>query len=264
MNGTGWTELLSAWLVWLHAAHLSPETIRTYTRIARRLSTLAATPDLITAEILAGFVSAAAKPNSAATRRIVARQLFRFAAQTHRVPSDPAFGLPRVKRPIGVPRPASDFDIASADRTDPRVDLMLQLGSRMGLRCMEIAAVHSGHLERGTSGWLLRVLGKGTKTRLVPCPDDLAARITAAGGFLFPSRRGDHLAPRTVTRMLSAALPGNLTGHTLRHRYGTRAYQLGGRDIRAVQQLLGHASVSTTQIYTGVEDEALWKAALAA
>lgn len=264
MNDTDWAELLTAWVMWLHAAHLSPETLRTYMSIARRVTLLAPAPGAVTPEMLAGFVAAAAKPNSAATRRIVARQLFRFAAYTGRIPSDPAFGLPRVHRPIGVPRPASDVDLAAADRSDPRIDLMIALGSRLGLRCMEIAAVHSDDLEQGAGGWLLRVQGKGSKTRLIPCPNDVAARIHEVYGFAFPSHRGEHLTARTVSRMLSAALPGALTGHTLRHRYGTRAYQLGGRDIRAVQQLLGHASVSTTQVYTGVEDDALWRAALAA
>ena len=76
-------------------------------------------------------------------------------------------------------------------------------------------------------------------------------------------RTGGHLAPATVGIMVARELPGDWTCHTLRHRFASVAYRQD-RDIRAVQELLGHTSVTTTQIYTAVPDGAKRRAAAAA
>jgi site-specific recombinase XerD len=141
--------------------------------------------------------------------------------------------------------------------------MMLRLAAA-GLRCREIAVVHSQHVGRGPRGYFLRVEGKGDKIRHVPIPEDLARDTLAVGGYVFHGRVDGHLSAHYVSKVISRALPASVTAHMLRHRFGTRAYQLGGRDIRAVQELMGHASVATTQGYTQVEAEALWTAALAA
>ncbi|WP_022899139.1 tyrosine-type recombinase/integrase, partial [Humibacter albus] len=80
---------------------------------------------------------------------------------------------------------------------------------------------------------------------------------------LFPGRVDGHLSAAYVSKLISRALPEGVTAHPLRHRFASRAYA-AERDIRAVQELLGHASVATTQIYTAVPDAALRRAALAA
>lgn len=140
---------------------------------------------------------------------------------------------------------------------------MLQLAASAGLRCREIALVHSDDLVRDLAGWSLIVHGKGDRTRHVPLTEDLALELRTYEGWVFPGQIDGHLSAAYVSKLLSRVLPG-ATAHQLRHRFATRAYQLGGRDIRAVQELLGHASVATTQIYTGVDQDSLRRAALAA
>lgn len=84
-----------------------------------------------------------------------------------------------------------------------------------------------------------------------------AGQLAAAPpGWLFPNGLGGHLTPGHVGRLASAALPDGWTLHTCRHRAGTDWYSVA-RDIRAVQELLGHASVATTQLYTQIQDDAL-------
>jgi site-specific recombinase XerD len=97
----------------------------------------------------------------------------------------------------------------------------------------------------------------------VPLPDDLAEELLNYDGYIFSGQIDGHLSAAYVSKLMSRELDG-ATGHQLRHRYATRAYQLGGNDIRAVQELLGHASVATTQIYTAVQPESLRRTALAA
>ena len=95
--------------------------------------------------------------------------------------------------------------------------------------------------------------GKGDKDRLIPLPAGLGGMIRARSGWVFPSERGGHVSPRWVGQMCAAALPGDWTLHGLRHRFATRAYARS-RDLRAVQELLGHASPAITQRYVAVSE----------
>jgi len=117
----------------------------------------------------------------------------------------------------------------------------------------------------------LVVTGKGNKTRMVPILPQVAKAITdyaaqcpfqlPPDGPLFVGERGRSLAPRivqlTMARLRGAlGLPDSATPHALRHSFATHLLARGG-DLRAIQELLGHASLSTTQIYTAVDAERL-------
>ena len=201
------------------------------------------------------------------TFRSTMREFYRWAMLHSLTDRNPAELLPRVRVAAGVPRPAEEdaLEAALAD-SDTRTRLMVRLAAFAGLRCREIALVHTDDLVRDLVGWSLVVHGKGDRIRYVPLPDDLARDLLAFAdgpGWLFPGLIDGHLSAQYVSKLIARVLPG-ATAHQLRHRFATRAYQLGGRDIRAVQELLGHASVATTQIYTGVESDAVRRAALAA
>jgi integrase len=86
---------------------------------------------------------------------------------------------------------------------------------------------------------------------------------TGAGGYLFPGDDDGHLSARYVGKLMAGALPDHSTAHTLRHRFATRAYR-GTRNLRAVQALLGHSSVATTERYTAVDDDEIRAAMMSA
>lgn len=224
---------------------------------------LQGTPGQVTAErLLAWFGTRDWAPTTRKSHREAAIGFFRWAAKTGRIPTDFSADLPRVRLTKPQPRPATDavWDRALA-AADDRVRLMIRLAGEAGLRRGEVAAVHSRDL---TDGPCLLVHGKGGKLRVVPLSEDLAAVIGAADGWLFPSRKGgSHLTAREVGCLVTAALPDGYTMHTLRHRFATRAYR-GSRNLRAVQVLLGHASVATTERYVAVDDDEIRAAMLAA
>lgn len=146
---------------------------------------------------------------------------------------------------------------------------MLTLAAEAGLRRAEIARVHRCDLTRGPAGAELLVHGKGGKLRVVPIGDDLAAaiekgvdQIDIPDGWLFSGTDDGHLLPRWVGKLMAGALPDHWTAHTLRHRFATRAYR-GSRNLRAVQTLLGHSSVATTERYTAVDHDEIRAAAMA-
>ena len=142
---------------------------------------------------------------------------------------------------------------------------MVLLAVRVGLRCREVCQVRTDDVVPDLVGHSLIVRGKGGHERLVPIPHDVVVEIRQAeAGYLFPGQVDGHLSAAYVSKLVSRALPPGVTAHQLRHRYATRAYQLGGRDIAAVQRLLGHAYVSTTQVYVEVDDDSVRRAALAA
>lgn len=206
--------------------------------------------------------------------RTTLRSFFTWAHQAGVTTSNPAAALPRVKAVKPAPRPAPDLAwrvaLASADR---RTTLMIKLAGEAGMRRAEIARIHTRDLTNGSYGPQLLVHGKGNKERIVPISEDLASMIRrgAAGhtagappaGWLFPGDEGGHLSARWVGKLMTRVLPDDWTAHTLRHRFATRAYR-GTRNLRAVQLLLGHESVKTTEIYTAVEDYEMRAAAACA
>jgi integrase len=175
-----------------------------------------------------------------------------------------------VKVPQGKPKPASDEALAKAlKKAPPRTQLMVRLGALAGLRAMEIAGLHSDAVtiirkkKRSKTKAFLTIKGKGSKTRIVPVTLDLAEEIQAKNGYVFPGRIDGHISPAYVSKLVSRVLPPGVTCHKLRHRFATRAYR-NGKDLRALQKVLGHSSIATTQIYVDVSDDTLWAVALSA
>jgi integrase/recombinase XerC len=150
--------------------------------------------------------------------------------------------------------------------------LIAELLYATGIRVAELVGLDTGDLDRRQR--LLRVLGKGSKERTVPfgIPADRALqawldhgrpvlRTGDSGTALLLGARGGRIDPRTVRRVvhrLAAAVPGapDLGPHGLRHSAATHMVE-GGADLRSVQELLGHASLATTQLYTHVSVERL-------
>ncbi|MFA4084368.1 tyrosine-type recombinase/integrase [Mycobacteroides salmoniphilum] len=206
--------------------------------------------------------------------RASATGFFGWAHEAGHLPINPSTKLPSVKAGPPTPKPAPDrIWKESLVAADKRTTVMLYLACEAGLRRGEVAQVHTDDLREGFSGYQLLVHGKGAKDRLIPISDEIAAMILAgpgghtpghgAHGFLFPGADGGHLSARWVGKLCAAAMPGVWTMHKLRHRFATRAYQRT-RNLRALQQLLGHASVATTQIYTAVDDDEMRETMLAA
>jgi integrase/recombinase XerC len=149
--------------------------------------------------------------------------------------------------------------------------LALLYGS--GLRISEALGLARGDAP-GPQGGMLRILGKGGKERVVPVLPVVACGIAdylqlcpynpGPDGALFLGARGERLNPRIVQRAMAKlrgalGLPDTATPHALRHSFATHLLSSGG-DLRTIQELLGHASLSTTQIYTAVDSARLMEA----
>lgn len=263
-----WGDVLAGYSSYLVAAGRARKTRRLRKYYARCFADFTRrSPTRVTIDDLSDYL--AANPHWAPATRHVAqvslRDLFGWMHRTGRRSDNPAAQLPRVRVPAGVPRPCPDEAIiATMTNVGARELLMLRLGSEAGLRREEIATTRGDKVYQAIGGYVLSVTGKGGRTREVPIGDDLAEAITARGsGWTFPGRTDGHLCAARVGVLMSELLPGRWTAHTLRHRFGTVTYA-ADHDIRAVQELLGHASVATTQIYTAVPDDAKRRAAQAA
>ena len=218
--------------------------------------------DDVTGDVLIGwFAGQVWRPETRRSYRAGVRGFFAWTQATGRTAGDPARWLPPVPQPVAVPHPAPDaIWTAAVGAADERTVLMLRLAAEAGLRRGEIAAIHSDDLVDGPT---LVVHGKGGKDRVVPVSEALAAAIARRpAGWLFPNGQGGHLSAGWVGTVCSRVMDDVWTLHSLRHRFATRAYR-GSRNLRAVQVLLGHASVVTTQRYTAVDDSEL-RAAMAA
>ena len=211
--------------------------------------------------------------SSAARELSGVRAFLRYAAeQDGRIAQLPRTRAP--KRPRTLPRPASPEDAtALADDAAQAAGVpwigardlaILLLLSGAGLRVAEALSLTARTLPIGTT---LRVTGKRSKTRIVPVVpavreaiDDYVRRCPyplSGDALLFVGARGGPLNPDLVRRAVAAArrrlgLPDTLTPHALRHSFATHLLARGA-DLRALQELLGHASLSSTQIYTAVD-----------
>ena len=140
-----------------------------------------------------------------------------------------------------------------------------------GLRISEALGLKKRDVPLPGEGDVIIVTGKGNKTRMVPVLQNVLALIVdytaicphqlPPAGHIFVGARGGPLSPRiiqlTMERLRGAfGLPDSATPHALRHSFATHLLSRGG-DLRAIQELLGHASLSTTQIYTGIDSERL-------
>lgn len=261
------TGEIERWSTWLRAAG-RPETtiyLRTY-QVRRVFEGVGLSPWEATTEDLVTWLAGQHwKADTRRSFRTALRVFYSWAQATGRRPDNPAQLIPTVRVPRGIPRPAPDWIYRAALHGPPRERLMVSLAAVCGLRRGEIARARREDLGEDLLGPSLRVIGKGGHERSVPVPDALAAEIRSMpAGYLFPSpvRPGQPLTPEHVGKLVSRLLPDGWTCHTLRHRCATVAYA-ATRDLRAVQELLGHAKPETTARYTEVPQDAV-RAAVAA
>lgn len=204
-------------------------------------------------------------PETRRGRRSTFRGFWGWGVTTGRTDSNIALALPVVKPAQPRPRPAPDAAYLQAlMKAGSRERLMLRLAAEIGLRRAEVAVGHSRDIYEDLGGHSLTVHGKGDKERSVPLPPGLAAELRALPrGYFFPGADNGHLSPRWVGKLVTLLLPEELTMHTLRHRFATRAYAVD-KDVFIVQELLGHASPATTRRYVQVPREGLRRTVLAA
>ena len=269
---------------------LSPETVEAYERDTRQFlqfltghcggpPSVADIADLKSADLRAFLAS---RRNGGVGARTLGRglagvrSLLRFLERRGLANAAGAAALRAPKQPKSLPKPLTAADARRVVATDEQLAeepwiaarnaAVLTLLYGCGLRISEALGLTAAELASPRDG-ILRVTGKGGKTRLVPvlpvalqavadyrrlCPYHLTP-----DGLLFRGARGGPLNPaivqREMARMRSAlGLPDTATPHALRHSFATHLLGRGG-DLRTIQELLGHASLSTTQIYTGVD-----------
>jgi integrase/recombinase XerC len=262
-----WARVLDAWAATMRAGGRPETTIRTRLYYLGRWALEQPHPAASTTDGLVEWMGR--QQWSRNTRRSAVASLrlfFRWARFSGRIEHDPGEHLPTVSLPTPNPHPAPE-DVIRAALTagDDRMRLMLRLACELGLRRGEVARVHRDHLYADLAGWSIVVHGKGSRTRVLPVPDDLAAEILAAcaGGYAFPGREDGHLSAQWVGKIVGRALPAGVTMHSLRHRFATAAYAVD-TDLLVVQSLLGHASPETTRGYVRLPGDALRRTVLAA
>jgi integrase/recombinase XerC len=207
------------------------------------------------------------------------RSLFRFACLEGVMPANPAQGVKTPKAPTTLPRhlrpgevenlieaPAGDGPLVRRDRA------ILELLYAAGLRVSELVGLDWPDID--LSARVLRVMGKGSKERMVPFGRPAAEALrhwlevwegvrsaSEEGEPVFLNHAGGRLTDRSVRRVIDrwvdiAAVARGVHPHTLRHTFATHLLE-SGADLRAIQELLGHSSLSTTQKYTHLEVDRL-------
>lgn len=224
-------------------------------------------PDLlaVTTEDLERWLAGRRRTHQAETRKSMrnsARSFYDWTTRTGRTDTNPALHLMPIYVPQKPGRIAADATVQNALRTATLPErAMILLGRYAGLRLNEITTLHT----RQREGDVLRILGKGERTRMVPINDELLLilrRLEAHVGddYYFPGQSEGHLHPMTVNKIITRVTGTN--PHSLRHAAATAAFR-GTRDIRAVQVMLGHASIQTTQRYLHVDADEVRAAASA-
>lgn len=214
-------------------------------------------PNLLTAttEDLERYLASRRRTHAAESRKAMRstfRSFYKWARQTERIARDPSEMLDPIYIPRDVGRRAPDEAVSMAlELATLPEKAMILLGRLACLRLGEITHLHTNAREGDT----LRVLGKGEKTRIVPIHPDLLEVLQRlenlqGEGYYFPGRWGGCMNEQSVYATIKRRLGYN--PHSLRHAGATAAYK-GTGDLRAVQELLGHASVATTQRYIHVD-----------
>lgn len=225
-------------------------------------------------------------PASVARSLVPVRSLHRFLAEEGQAASDPGADLELPRVPRGLPKALSEAEVMRllespvGDEPLVRRDrAILEVLYGTGLRVSELVGLSMGDLDLDDA--LIRAFGKGAKERIVPVGNHALRALVAwlaAGGrpdvvpaqwarrgdaeAVFLNARGGRLSRQGAWEVLRrhgarVGLEGRLSPHVLRHSCATHMLDHGA-DIRAVQELLGHVSISTTQLYTLVSTERLW------
>jgi integrase/recombinase XerC len=292
--GTSFSESLSSFLEFLASERrASPHTVSAYRRDLGQLEQFIADTrqeampvgaiDVYLLRQWLGSLSRVVAPPSVGRKIAAARAFFRFLRRRGAIEKDPAAALasPKVRKPLPtflgvdaarevVETPAGDDPASARDRA------MLELLYGSGLRVSELVSLDRGHVD--LDGGVVRVLGKGRKERIVPLGRPTVKALRAYLGVrsdvpkpgstmdpaaLFVTRRGARLGVRQVQLLVHrygalGAGRADLHPHALRHTCATHMLE-GGADLRAIQEMLGHASLATTQRYTHVSLEQLMK-----
>ncbi len=283
---------LDAFLASLQGRNASPGTVIEYRRNAGEFLAFLAgrdvdwrRPDRATVRAyLATLADRDLAASSVAGRLAAVRSLYRHALRHGRIDADPLAGVRAPRRPSRLPRVLSVDEAASLvtapTRGVPRNEALarrdaaiLELLYATGMRISELAGLTVDRLDLAHQR--LRVVGKGNKERqlLFGAPAALAlrhylevarpvlARRGDAGSAVFLNASGTPLGARgarmVIDRWVTAiGAPSRTSPHTLRHSFATHLLE-GGADLRVVQELLGHANLQTTQVYTHLSDAAL-------
>jgi integrase/recombinase XerC len=284
-------ESIRAFIRFLEAEQrASPETFRNYASDLRQLNTFLLARRLVSAPVDPAAVSTDAvraylqwldqrrvKPASLARKLAAIRSFYRYLTRHGMVGHNPVAGMRTPKQPKSLPRILTKDD-ADALMTFPadqhtgslRDRALLETLYSTGARVSELVALDVGDLHE--SEGLVRLTGKGRKERIVPIGEVAlealrrygmslpASRAGALSQPLFRNHRGGRLTTRSVARIVarysSRLAAGAVSPHTLRHSFATHLLDEGA-DLRSIQEILGHASLSTTQRYTHVATDQL-------
>lgn len=235
----------------------------------------------ITREDIVAFLQHAREEGLAATTRarraIAIRMFLAYLLARHRITSNPAELLDAPKKPLPLPRILSEEEVArlidsvsGQTPRDIRDRAILEVLYGCGLRVTELCELRREDIV--AEGELVRVMGKGSKERLVPIGGAAGRALTTydamvrpqlveghpAETHLFLTRRGKPFTRQGIFKILRERAvaadidPKRLSPHVLRHCYASHMLQHGA-DIRALQELLGHADIGTTQVYTHID-----------
>jgi len=286
-----WTAALGTWERWLVARSAAPKTLRAYLADVTQLAEWAGAHDLAPEDLdhkrlrqFAGVLSERGVSKSTVARKLAsARSFYRHLVDRGELEASPADLVTSPKRDQYLPRVLKEEDVAGLLDSIPastplelRDRAIFELAYATGLRAEELTALDTGDADFDAEE--LRVHGKGGKERVVPIGEQawrtlnaylergrplLAREGDAVERAIFLSKSGRRLGTADLRRRLRAwaqraGLPPGATPHTLRHSFATHLLE-GGADLRTIQELLGHSTISTTQTYTRVESRRLRK-----
>ncbi len=260
--------------------------------LAGRRLTLGEVTPAVVEDYLAVLAASGLKASSRARALVAVRGLHGFCQEERGAPSDPTADVARPRVPAGLPKALSEEEVQTLldavrgdDPVARRDRAILELLYASGLRISELAGLSTGDVD--LDQMVLRAFGKGSKERLVPFGRQAATALRAwlgPGGrqailaaraparaeadALFVSVRRRRMSRQAVWEVVhrhatAAGLAERVTPHVLRHSFATHLLDHGA-DVRVVQELLGHASITTTQLYTKVSQERLRAAYLLA
>jgi integrase/recombinase XerD len=261
--------------LWLEDG-LSKNTIASYRTDLEQLAAFLKKKELLQADerdLFSFLASRKGKASSAARMVSTLKRFYRHGVRERHLAADPTLKLDPPKRAPRFPKGLSEADVeallAAADPAAPnglRDRAMLETLYATGLRVSELVALRVFEVDLNAN--VVRVMGKGSKERLVPLGEEAADWIArylkerkSASDALFVTARGRGMTRQAfwllIRRYGARAIPGKkLSPHVLRHAFATHLLNHGA-DLRVVQLLLGHADISTTQIYTHVARERL-------